>query len=81
LASLKKDKSKPLKVIFQSRQTVNELLKVAYKLKDNDEFKQVKIRRNMCKEDRVTEAKLDEAKLENNERSEEEQNLFFIFSK
>jgi len=73
-----KIKSRPLKVTFQSRQSVVELLRIAYKLKYHDEFKQVKKRRNKCKEDReLLKLKLDKVKLKKIERSEEEETCFF----
>jgi len=77
IGKYEKDKSRPLKIAFQSKQTAEEVLKAARNLKDREEFKMVAQRRNLSNEDReILKQKVDEAKKNNNERSVEEINNF-----
>jgi len=71
-------KNRPLKVTFQSTNIMEEMLRKANKLHEEDEFKNVYIRRCLSREDReLLRNKVEEAKTKNAERSEEDAEVFF----
>ncbi len=72
-------KNRPIKVTFQSTNMMEEVLRKANKLHEEDEFKNVFIRRCLNREDReLLRGKLEEAKAKNAERSDEEAQVFFL---
>lgn len=72
-------KHRPIKVTFQSANMMEEVMRNARKLKDEEEMKNVWIRRCLNKEDRETlKGKIEEAKQKNEARSEEEESRFFF---
>ena len=72
-------KHRPIKVTFQSANTMEEVIRNAKNLKNEEEMKNIWISRCLSKEDRETlKEKIEEAKQKNEARSEEEKNLFFF---
>ncbi len=71
-------KSRPIKIQFKSKRTVEDILTVTWKLSKMEELKHIVIRRDLDKEERDAIKKLqDEAKTKNEERSEVEREQFF----
>ena len=71
-------KHRPIKLTFQNANMM-EVMRNARKLKDEEEMKNVWIRRCLNKEDRETlKEKIEEAKQKNEARSEEEESRFFL---
>lgn len=78
LGKYEANKNRPIKVTFQSTNMMEEVLRKAIKLHEEEEFKNVFIRRCLSREDReLLRGKLEEAKGKNAERSEEEAQVFF----
>ena len=72
-------KHRPIKVTFQSANTMENVMMNAKNLKDEEEMENVWIRRCLNKEDRqILKQKFDEAKQKNEARSEEDKSLFFF---
>ena len=72
-------KHRPIKVTFQSANMMEEVMINAKNLKDEEEMKNIWIRRCLSKEDRdKLKEKYAEAKKKNEERSEEEESAFFF---
>lgn len=72
-------KHRPMKVTFQSANIMEEVLRNAKNLKDEEEMKKIWIRRCLNKEDRETlKVKIEEAKQKNEARTEEQESLFFF---
>ena len=72
-------KHRPIKVTFNSANTAEEVLWNAQNLKDDEEMKNIWIRRFLSKEDRETvKEKIAEAKSKNEARSEEQKKVFFF---
>ena len=72
-------KHRPIKVTFQSANTMEKVMRNAKNLKDEEEMKNICIRRCLSKEDRETlKEKIEDAKQKNEARSEEEESLFFF---
>jgi len=77
LGLFEKGKKRPLKVTFLNKQIVTDIIKKAKVLATHEEYKKIWIRENMTKDDRVTlQKKLEEVKNKNEQRTEEEKNLF-----
>ena len=73
-----KGKSRPIKVQFKSKKTVEEIMTVTWRLSKIEEQKHIIIRRDLTQEEREVIKKLqDEAKLKNDGRTEEETQQFF----
>ena len=72
-------KHRPIKVTFQSANTMEEVMSNTKNLKDEEEMKNIWIKRYLNKEDReMLKDKIEEAKQKNEARSEEEESLFFF---
>ena len=72
-------KHRPIKVTFQSANTMENVMMNAKNLKDEEEMENIWIRRCLNKEDRqILKKKFDEAKQKNEARSEEEKSNFFF---
>ena len=72
-------KHRPIKVTFQSANTMEEVIRNAKNLKDEEEMKNIWVKRCLNKEDRETlKDKIEEAKQKNEARSEEDKSLFFF---
>ena len=72
-------KNRPIKVTFQSANKMEDIMKNAKNLKEEEEMKNIWIRRCLNKEDRqILKEKIEEARQINEARSEEEESLFFF---
>ena len=69
---------RPLKITLGSNQLATNFIRKAKTLKEHPQFKEIGIRQNLCKSDReILKASVQEMKRLNNERNEEDQQLFF----
>ena len=69
---------RPLKIKFRSQSTAEEIIGRSWKLAGKDAYKNIWIKKDMTEEERAkTKELVEEAKEKNENRTEEEKNLFF----
>ena len=78
LGKFRDGKARPIRVKFAKEETAQGILRTAYRLKDNEDFRNIKIKELMDEEDRAKlKSLLEQATKNNEQRTEEEKNTFF----